>query len=41
VQESPSLWVLTHPNARSTRRIQVFLEYLREIFVNHQEEVFV
>lgn len=41
VQESPSLWVLTHPNARSTRKIQVFLAYLREIFANRQGEVFV
>lgn len=41
VQESPSVWILTHPNARSTRRIQIFLEYLREIFSDRQEQIFV
>lgn len=40
MQSSVTLWMLTHPNARSVRRIQIFLEYLREIFVKRAMELF-
>lgn len=39
-QSSPTLWLLTHPDARSVRRIQVFLEFLRDVFMNRAEELF-
>lgn len=34
VQPGPRLWLLTHPEQRSVRRVQVFLEFLREVLMN-------
>ena len=35
-QAGPTLWLLTHPNLRNTRRIQLFMNFVREIFERHQ-----
>lgn len=32
-QSAPPLWMLAHPDLRSTRRVQVVLEFVRELFV--------
>ena len=32
VQEGPMLWLLTHPDLRNTRRIQVFMAFVRDLF---------
>ena len=39
VSPGPGLWLLTHPDLRSTRRVQFFLEYVRELFANRQAEL--
>ena len=33
-QEGPELWLLSHPDLRSARRVQVLLEFLREVFAS-------
>ena len=39
VVQSPLLWILTHPEQRSVRRLQIFLEYLREVFASRRNEL--
>ena len=38
---SPNVWLLTHPSARAVRRIQLLLEFLRDVFANRQAQIFV
>lgn len=39
VQTGPTLWLLTHPDLRNARRVQVFMEYVREIFSTRENEL--
>ncbi len=34
-QAGPELWLLSHPDLRAARRVQVLLEFLREVFTSH------
>jgi len=35
----PMLWLLTHPDLRRARRIQVFMEFVRDAFVHRQQDL--
>jgi DNA-binding transcriptional LysR family regulator len=39
VQQGPTLWLLTHPDLRRTRRVQLLMEYVREVFVRRENEL--
>ena len=39
VQQGPMLWLLTHPDLRSAARVQVTMEFLREVFLQHEKEL--
>jgi DNA-binding transcriptional LysR family regulator len=39
VLAGPTLWLLTHPDLRRARRIQVFMEFLRDVFVRRQHDL--
>ena len=39
VQSGPTLWLLTHPDLRSARRIQVFVEFVKEVFMRREHEL--
>ncbi len=39
VQTGPTLWLLTHPDLRSARRVQVFMEFVREVFTTRENEL--
>jgi len=36
---SPMLWLLTHPDLRGSRRIHVFMEFVREVFVRREPDL--
>ena len=37
VQKSPTLWLLTHPELRNARRVQLLVSFLRDIFSTRQQ----
>jgi DNA-binding transcriptional LysR family regulator len=37
VQKSPTLWLLTHPELRNARRVQLLVSLLREVFATRQQ----
>lgn len=39
VHEGPMMWLLTHPDLRNTRRIQVFMAFVRDLFSRRQLEL--
>lgn len=39
VQTGPTLWLLTHPDLRGARRLQVFIEFVRDIFARREAEL--
>lgn len=39
VQRGPTLWLLTHPDLRGARRIQVFVEFIKEMFMRREHEL--
>jgi DNA-binding transcriptional LysR family regulator len=36
VQKSPTLWLLTHPELRSARRVQLLVAFIRDLFATRQ-----
>jgi DNA-binding transcriptional LysR family regulator len=40
VQKSPMLWMLSHPDHRGSRRLQVLMDFLREVFKARQDSLF-
>ncbi|XOV84714.1 MAG: LysR family transcriptional regulator [bacterium] len=36
VQKSPTLWLLTHPELRNARRVQLLVSHLRDVFAKRQ-----
>jgi DNA-binding transcriptional LysR family regulator len=36
VQKSPTLWLLTHPELRSARRVQLLVAFIRDLFSRRQ-----
>ena len=39
VHAGPNLWLLTHPDLRSARRVTVFMEYIRDVFAHREQEL--
>lgn len=39
VQGGPTMWLLTHPALRKARRVQVFMQCLREVFAQRKDEL--
>lgn len=39
VHEGPMMWLLTHPDLRNTRRIQVFMAFVRDLFARRLLEL--
>jgi DNA-binding transcriptional LysR family regulator len=35
----PSMWMLTHPDLRSTKRVKVFMDFVRDIFERRSHEL--
>jgi hypothetical protein len=33
------MWMLTHPDLRSTRRVKVFMDFVRDIFERRSHEL--
>lgn len=39
VLAGPNLWLLTHPDLRSARRVLLFMEFIRDVFAARQHEL--
>ena len=39
VNTGPNLWLLTHPDLRGSRRVAVFMEFIREVFTRREQEL--
>ena len=39
VNPGPNLWLLTHPDLRGSRRVGVFMEFVREVFARREQEL--
>jgi DNA-binding transcriptional LysR family regulator len=39
VQSGPMLWLLTHPDLRGTHRIQLFMEFVRDVFSRREDDL--
>jgi len=39
VHTGPTLWLLTHPDLRSARRILTFMEFIRDVFAQRRHEL--
>jgi DNA-binding transcriptional LysR family regulator len=38
-QAGPTIWLLTHPDLRGAKRVQVFMEFVREVFTRRENEL--